>query len=303
MDCSMPGFPVLHNLPEFAQTDVYWVGDAIKLSRPMLFPSPPAFNLSQYQSLFQGVSSLIKWPKCWSFSFSISPSNEYSELISFRIDWLDLLAVQETLKSLQHHSSKVSILRCSAFFMVQFTYLYMSTGKNHSFDYTDLCMTNLDTIWNQRYHFADKDPSSQSSGFSNSHVWMWELENKEGWVLKNWCFWSVVLENTHESTLESMEIKQDNPKGNQSWISVGRSDAEAEAPILWPPDVRCVLIGKDLDAWKDWKQEEKGAQRMKYLDSIMDSMKVSLSKLQEIVKDRETWLDAVHRVTESQTHL
>ena len=89
----------------------------------------------------------------------------------------------------------------------------------------------------------------------------------------------------------------------QPWIFIGSSDAEAEAPILWPPDVRCVLIGKDLDAWKDWKQEEKGAQRMKYLDSIMDSMKVSLSKLQEIVKDRETWLDAEHRVTESQTHL
>ena len=179
--------------------------------------------------------------------------------------------------------------------MVQFTYLYLSTGKNHSFDYTDLCMTDLDTIWNQRHHFADKDLSSQSYGFSNSHVRMWELENKESWVLKNWCFWSVVL--------ESMEIKPDNPKGNQSWISIGRSDAEAEAPILWPPDVKCVLIEKDLDAWKDWRQKEKGAQRMKYLDSIMDSMKVSLSKLQEIVKDRETWLDAVHRVAESQTQL
>ena len=114
VDYSMPGFSVLHNLPEFAQTDVYWVGDAIKLSHPMLFPSPPAFSPSQYQSLFQWVSSSIKWLKCWNFSFSINPSNEYSELISFRIDWLDFLAVQEILKHLlQHHSSKASILRCS----------------------------------------------------------------------------------------------------------------------------------------------------------------------------------------------
>ena len=164
--------------------------------------------------------------------------------------------------------------------MVQFTHLYMSTGKNHSFDYTDLCTTNLDTIWKQRHHFADKDPSSQSYGFSSSHVWMWELYHKEGWVLKTWCFWSVVLENTHESPLGSIEIKPDSPKGNQCWISFGRTDAEAEAPILWPPDVKCVLIGKDPDAWKDWRQEEKGAQTMKYLDStFMDSRKVSLSKL------------------------
>ena len=129
MDCSTPGFSVLYHLPEFAQTHVHWVSDAIQPSHPLSSPSPPAPNPSQHQSLFQWVSSRIRWPKYWSFSFSISPSNEYSGLISFRIDWLDL-AVQGTLKSLfQHHSSKASILRCSAFFMVQLSHQYMTTGK------------------------------------------------------------------------------------------------------------------------------------------------------------------------------
>ena len=111
MNRSMPGLPVHHQLPEFTQTQVHWVSDAIQRSHPLLSPSPPAFNLSQHQSLFQWVSSSIRWPKYCSFSFSISPSNEYSGLISFRMDWLDLLTVQRTLKSLlQHHSSKASIL-------------------------------------------------------------------------------------------------------------------------------------------------------------------------------------------------
>ena len=101
-DCSMPGFPVFHHLLEVAQTYVHWVSGAIQLSCPLLSPSPPAFSLSQHQGLFQGVS--IRWPKYWSFSFSINPSNEYSEFVSFRIEWFDLLAVQGTLKSLlQHH--------------------------------------------------------------------------------------------------------------------------------------------------------------------------------------------------------
>ena len=114
-------FPVLHHLLNIAQTHVYWVNDAIQPSHPLSSPSPPAFNLSQRQGLFQWVSSS---PKYWSFSFSISPSSEYSGLISFRMDWLDLLAVQGTLKSpLQHHSSKASILQCSAFFIVQFSHL------------------------------------------------------------------------------------------------------------------------------------------------------------------------------------
>ena len=130
MNCSTPGFPVLHHLPEFAQTHVHWVDDAIQLSHPLSSPSPPAFNLSQHQGFFRWVSSLHRWPKYWSFSFSISPSNEHPGLISFRMDWLDFLAVQGTLKNLlQYHSSKASILQCWAFFIVQLSHSYMTTGK------------------------------------------------------------------------------------------------------------------------------------------------------------------------------
>ena len=130
MDCSTPGFPVHHRLPELAQTQVHRVSDAIQQSHPLSSPSPPAFNLSQHQHLFEWVSSSHLGPKDCSFSFSISPSNDYSELISFRIDWFDLLALQGTLNSfLQHHGSKASILWCSAFFIVQLSHLYMTTGK------------------------------------------------------------------------------------------------------------------------------------------------------------------------------
>ena len=108
------------------------------------------------------------------------------------------------------------------------------------------------------HYFADKGPSSQSSGFSCSHVWMWELDYKESWVPKNWSFWTVVLEKTLESPLDCKEIKPVNPKGNQSWIFIGRTDGEAEIPILWPTNARNWLIGKYHDAGKDWRQEEKG---------------------------------------------
>ena len=109
----------------------------------------------------------------------------------------------------------------------------------------------------QTYHFADKGPHSQSYGFSSSHVWMWELDYKESWTPKNWCFWTVVLEKTLESPLDSKKIKPVNFKGNQPWILFGRADAEAETLILWPPDVKRQLIGKDPHAGKDWGQEEK----------------------------------------------
>ena len=115
-----------------------------------------------------------------------------------------------------------------------------------------------DHIKKQRHCFANKGPSSQSYGFSSSHVWMWELDHKEGWVLKNWCFWTVMLEKTLESPLDCKEIQPVHPKGNQSWIFIGRVDAEAEISILWPPDGKNRTIGKDPDAGKDWRQEEKG---------------------------------------------
>ena len=130
MDCSMPGLPDHHKLLEFTQTHIHWVGGAIQPSHPLSSPSPPTFNLSQHQDLFQWVSSSHQVAKYWSFSFSISHSNEYSGLIFFRMNWLDLLAVQGTLMSLlQHHNSKASILQRSAFFTVQLSHPYMTTGK------------------------------------------------------------------------------------------------------------------------------------------------------------------------------
>ena len=130
MDCSRPGLPVHRQLLEFTQTHVHWVSDAIQLSHPLSSPSPPAFSLPQHRGLFKWVRSRIRWPKYWRFSFSISPSSEYSGLISFKMDLFDLLTLQETLKSLlQHHSSKASILRCSAFFIVQLSHPYITTGK------------------------------------------------------------------------------------------------------------------------------------------------------------------------------
>ena len=130
MDCSTPGFPVHHQLLELAQTHVHWVSDAIQQSYPLKSPFPPVFNLSQHQGLFQWVGSHIRWPKYWSFIFSISLSSEYSGLISSRIDWFGLLAVQGAFKShLQHHNSKASIIQHSAFFMVQLSHPYVTTGK------------------------------------------------------------------------------------------------------------------------------------------------------------------------------
>ena len=130
MDCSTPGLPVHHQLPEFTQAHVHWVSDAIQPSHPLSSPFPSAFIFPRIR-VFSCESALhIRWPKYWSFSFNISPSNEHPGLISFRMDWLDLLAVQGTLKSLlQHHSSKTSILWCSAVFIVQLSHPYMNAGK------------------------------------------------------------------------------------------------------------------------------------------------------------------------------
>ena len=109
-----------------------------------------------------------------------------------------------------------------------------------------------------RHYFANKGPSSQGYGFSSGHVQMWELDCEETWAPKNWCFWTVVLEKTLESPLDGKEIQPVHPKGNQSWTFIGRTDTEAETPILWPPDAKSWLIWKDPDAGKDWRQEEKG---------------------------------------------
>ena len=120
----------------------------------------------------------------------------------------------------------------------------------------EICDKPRQHIKKQTYHFANKGPSSQSYSFSSSHIRMWQLDHKEGWAPKNWCFWTVVLEKTLESPLVSKEIKPVHLKGNQPWIFTGRTDAEAEAPILWPPNVKSQIIGKDPDAVNSWRQEK-----------------------------------------------
>ena len=113
-------------------------------------------------------------------------------------------------------------------------------------------------IKKQRHYFANNDPSSQGYGFSSGHVWMWELDCEESWAPKNWCFWTVVLDKTLESPLDCKEIQPVHPKWDHSWVFIGRTDAEAETPILWPPHAKSWLIGKYPDAGRDWGQEEKG---------------------------------------------
>ena len=117
---------------------------------------------------------------------------------------------------------------------------------------------------------------------------MWDLDSKEDWVPKNWCFWTVVLEKTLESPLDGKEIQPVHPKGNQSWICIGRTAVEAETPMPWPPDAKNQLFGKDPDAGKDWRREEKGT-RMRWLDDINDALDMSLSRLRELVMDRKAW--------------
>ena len=185
MDCSIPGLPVPHHLPEFAQVFVYCIGDVIQLSHPLMPSSPSALDLSQHQRFSSELSFHIRWPQYWRLSFSISPSSEYSGLITLKIDWFDLLAVQRTFQSLiQHpHSWKASILWCSAFFMIQILQPYLITGKTIALTIWTFVGRVMSLLYNTFSVFGTAFvPRSNCLRFHGSPQWFWSPRRKK-WSL------------------------------------------------------------------------------------------------------------------------
>ena len=166
-------------------------------------------------------------------------------------------------------------------------------------------MTNLDSILKSRdMTLSTKVRLVKAMVFPVvMYVWMWELDYKERWALKNWCFWTVVLEKTRESPLDCKEVQPVHPKGNPFWVFIGKTDAEAKTPILWPPDAKNQLIWKVSDAGKDWRWEEKGTTKDELVGWHHDAMDMVLSRLWELVMDREAWCAALHGVVKSRTQL
>ena len=158
-------------------------------------------------------------------------------------------------------------------------------------------------IKKQRHYFANKGPSSQGYGFSSSHVWIWELDYKESWALKNWCSWTVMLEKTLESPLDCKEIQAVHPKENQSWIFIGKTDAKAETPILWPPDAKNWPIGKDPDAGQDWRPEEKGMTEDEMVGWHHWLYRHEFEQILGVNDGQGSRCASVHEVSKSQTRL